>query len=102
MKFLMELQIGFGPIVAKLSASMFHIRYTLGKIGMKPILIYERSKSKIYSRVRYKRTPLNKHTGCNSDIWKKVQVNILKEPLLVLKQMKHQRKALDFSFNMAP
>ena len=41
-------------------------------------------------------------TGCNSDIWKKVQVNILKEPLLVLKQTKHQRKALDFSFNMAP
>jgi hypothetical protein len=41
-------------------------------------------------------------TGCKSDIWKKVQVNILKESLLVLKQTIHQQKALDLSFNMAP
>ena len=42
------------------------------------------------------------YTGCNSDIWKNVQVNILKEPLLVLKQTIHQRKALDFSFQKTP
>ena len=41
-------------------------------------------------------------TGCISDIWKKVQVNILKEPMLVLKQTIHQQKALDLTFNMAP
>ena len=40
----------------------------------------------------------NIHTGCNSDISKKVQVNILKEPLLVQKQRIHQKKALDISF----
>ena len=40
--------------------------------------------------------------GCKSDIWKKVQVNSLKEPLLVLEQTIHQQKALDLSFNMAP
>ena len=41
-------------------------------------------------------------TGCNSDIWKKGQVNILKETLLVLKQMISQQKALDLSFNLTP
>ena len=44
-EFLIGLQSGFGPIVAKLSASMFHIRYTLGRIGLKPILIYKKSKT---------------------------------------------------------
>ena len=45
---------------------------------------------------------LGVYTGCKSDIWKKVQVNILKKPLVVLKQTIHQQKALDLSFNMAP
>ena len=37
-------------------------------------------------------------TGCKSDIWKKVQVNILKELLLVQKQMLHQQKALNLCY----
>ena len=41
-------------------------------------------------------------TGCNSDIWKKVQANILKNPLVLLKQTMPQQKALDLSFNLAP
>ena len=41
-------------------------------------------------------------TGCNSGKWKKVQTNILKEPLLVLKQTIPQKKALVFSFKMTP
>ena len=41
-------------------------------------------------------------TGCNSDIWKKVQANILREPLVLLKQTIPQQKALDLSFNLAP
>ena len=38
------------------------------------------------------------YTGCKSDIWKKVQVNILKEPLIVQKQTLHQQKALDLCY----
>ncbi len=41
-------------------------------------------------------------TGCNSDIWKKVQANILREPLVLLKETNPQHKALDFSFILAP
>ena len=43
-----------------------------------------------------------KYTGCNSGKWKKVQANILKEPLVLLKQTIPQQKALDLSFNLAP
>ena len=43
-----------------------------------------------------------KGTGCNSGKWKKVQTNILKDPLLVLKQTIPQQKALDLSFNLTP
>ena len=53
----------------------------------------------VHFTLHYTQSPF---TGCKSDIWKKVQVNILKEPLLVLKQTIHQQKALDLSFNMAP
>jgi hypothetical protein len=42
------------------------------------------------------------YTGCNSGKWKKVQANILKEPLVLLKQTIPQQKALDLSFNFAP
>ena len=41
-------------------------------------------------------------TGCNSDIWKKIQANILREPLVLLKQTIPQQKALDLSFNLTP
>ena len=41
-------------------------------------------------------------TGCKSDIWKKIQANILKEPLVLLKQTIPQQKALDLSFNLTP
>ena len=41
-------------------------------------------------------------TGCNSGKWKKVQANILKEPLVLLKQKIPQQKALDLSFNLTP
>ena len=41
-------------------------------------------------------------TGCNSDIWKKIQANILREPLVLLKQTIPQQKALGLSFNLAP
>ena len=40
---------------------------------------------------------LNIHTGWISDIWKKVQVNILKEPMIVLKQTIPQKKTLNLS-----
>ena len=43
-----------------------------------------------------------KTTGWISDIWKKVQANILKDPLVLLKQTIPQQKALDLSFNLAP
>jgi hypothetical protein len=42
------------------------------------------------------------NTGCKSDIWKKVQANILKDPLVLLIQTRPQQKALDLSFNLAP
>ena len=42
------------------------------------------------------------HTGCISDIWKKIQANILREPLVLLKQTILQQKALDLSFNLRP
>ena len=41
-------------------------------------------------------------TGWISDIWKKVQANILKDPLVLMKQKIPQQKALDLSFNLAP
>ena len=41
-------------------------------------------------------------TGWISKIWKKVQVNILKEPLVLLKQTIPQQKDLDLSFNLSP
>ena len=41
-------------------------------------------------------------TGWISHIWKKVQANILREPLVLLKQTMPQQKALDLSFNLAP
>ena len=41
-------------------------------------------------------------TGWISDIWKKVQANILREPLVLLKQTILQQKALDLSFNLPP
>ena len=41
-------------------------------------------------------------TRCNSDIWKKVQANILREPLVLLKQTITQQTALDLSFNLTP
>ena len=41
-------------------------------------------------------------TGCGSHFENPTNLKILKEPLLVLKQMKPQQKALDFSFNLAP
>ena len=41
-------------------------------------------------------------TGWISDVWKKVQANILKDPLVLLKQTIPQQKALDLSFNLAP
>ena len=37
-----------------------------------------------------------------SEIWKKVQANILKEPLVLLKLTISQQKALDLIFNLAP
>ena len=42
------------------------------------------------------------YTGCNCGKWKKVQANILKEPLVLIKQTRPQQKALDLSFNLAP
>ena len=50
----------------------------------------------------HKKLSLYNYTGWISDIWKKVQVNILKEPWLVLKQTIHQKKALNLSFNLTP
>ena len=41
-------------------------------------------------------------TGCNSDKWKKVQANILKEPSVLMQQTIPQQKALDLSFNLKP
>ena len=41
-------------------------------------------------------------TGWISEIGKKVQAKILKEPLVLVKQMMPQQKALDLSFNLAP
>ena len=38
----------------------------------------------------------------NDNSFLPVFFNILKEPLLVQKQMIHQRKALDLSFNLTP
>ena len=41
-------------------------------------------------------------TGCNSGKWKKVQANILKELLVLMKQTIPQQKSLDLSFNLEP
>ena len=41
-------------------------------------------------------------TGCGSHFENLTNFKILKEPLLVLKQTIHQKKALNLSFNMAP
>ena len=40
------------------------------------------------------------YTGWISDIWKKIQANILREPLVLLKQTIPQQKALDLSLNL--
>ena len=42
------------------------------------------------------------YTGWISEIWKKVQAKILKEPLVLVKQTIPVQKALDLSFNLAP
>ena len=42
------------------------------------------------------------NTGCGSHFWNPAPFNILKKPLLVLKQMIHQQKALDLNFNLTP
>ena len=42
------------------------------------------------------------YTGCGSHFRNPAPFNILKKPLLVLKQTIHQQKALYFSFNLAP
>ena len=41
-------------------------------------------------------------TGWISDIWKMIQADILREPLVLLKQTIPQQKALDLSFNLTP
>ena len=41
-------------------------------------------------------------TGWISEIWKKLQAKILKEPLVLVKQTIHQQKALDLNFNLPP
>ena len=41
-------------------------------------------------------------TGCASHFGNPTNFKIVKESLLVLKQMILQQKALDFSFNLAP
>ena len=45
---------------------------------------------------------LHNSTGCGSHFRNPAPFNILKKPLLVLKQTIHQQKALYFSFNLAP
>ena len=42
------------------------------------------------------------YTGWISEIWKEVQAKILEEPLLLVKQMIPQQKALDLSFIWHP
>ena len=41
-------------------------------------------------------------TGCKSIFRKIFELKIWKKPMLVLKQMIHQKKALDLSFNLTP
>ena len=45
---------------------------------------------------------ISTNTGCGSHFRNPAPFNILKKPLLVLKQTIHQQKALYFSFNLAP
>ena len=84
-----------------------------GHIGLKisakiKIYLLRRAKLLFHFAMRYPvSTFVEEHqvitavcTGWNTQIWKKVQVNILKEPLLVHKQIIPHKKALLFSFHM--
>ena len=60
------------------------------------------TKSLVYSVFTLNATYVGINTGCNSDIWKKVQVNIHCNNISSTETNHYQQKAHDLSFNLIP